>query len=73
MVILVTTKDGTKHKVQLKLNTKKREAHEEDIPKVFDHMSDQDYGKLFQTLDQLGDKQLKLSESLSLLSPKIVT
>jgi hypothetical protein len=40
MVMSVTTKDGAKHKV---LNLKKREAHEE-IPKVFDYMSDQDFG-----------------------------
>ncbi len=61
MVIRVMTKDRTKHKVLLILNTKKREALEEEIPKVFDldHTSDQYYGKLFQTLDQLGDKQLK--------------
>ncbi len=45
MVIRVTTKDGAKHN----LNTKKREAHEEKIPKVFDYKSDQDYGELFQT------------------------
>jgi hypothetical protein len=30
---------------------------------VFDYTSDPDYGELFQTLDQLGDKQLKPSES----------
>jgi hypothetical protein len=33
MVIRVTTKDGTKHKVLLNLNTKRREAHEEEIPR----------------------------------------
>ncbi len=52
MLIRVTTKDGAKHKVLLNLNTKKRETHEEEVPKVFDCMSDQDYGELFQTLDQ---------------------
>ncbi len=62
-MIQVTTKDGTKHTVLLNLNTKKREAHEEEIPKVFDYMSDPDYGELFQTLDRQGDKQLKPSES----------
>ena len=41
MVIRVTTKDWTKHK---DLNTKKRAGHEDRIPKVFDYMSDQDYG-----------------------------
>ncbi len=30
---------------------------------MFDYKSDPDYGELFQTLDQLGDKQLKPSES----------
>ena len=30
---------------------------------MFDYTSDPDYGKLFQTLDQLGDGQLKPSES----------
>ncbi len=55
MVIRVTTKDGTKHKVLLHLKTQKREAHQEEIPKVFDNMSDPDYGELFHTLDQLGD------------------
>ncbi len=34
MVIRVTTKDGTKHKVLLNLSTKARK-HEEEIPKVF--------------------------------------
>ncbi len=43
----------------------KREAHEEEVPKVFDYQSDPDYGELFQTLDQLGDKQLKPSESMT--------
>ncbi len=62
MVVQVTTKDGTKHRVLLNLNTKK-EAHEKEIPKVFDYKSDPDYGELFQSLDQLGDKQLKPSES----------
>ncbi len=47
MVIGVTTKEGAKHKVLLNLNTKNREAHEEEIFKVFDYMSDQDSGKLF--------------------------
>ena len=56
MVIRVTTKDGTKHKVLLNLKTQK-EAHQEEIPKVFD------YGELYQTLEQLGDGQLKPSES----------
>ncbi len=41
MVIRATTKDKTKHKVLLNLNTQKREALEEEIPKVFDYMSDQ--------------------------------
>ncbi len=50
MVIRVTTKDRTKHKVWLNLNTRKGEAHEEEILQVYDYMSDQDYGKLFQTL-----------------------
>ncbi len=45
MVIRVTTKDGAKHKVLLNLNTKKREAHEEEIPKVFDYTSDSDHSK----------------------------
>ncbi len=36
----------------------------EEIPKVFDYTSNPDYGKLYQTLDQLGDGQLKPSESL---------
>ncbi len=39
MVIRVTTKDWTKHKVLLSLNSKKRQADEEEIPKVFDCMS----------------------------------
>ncbi len=39
----VTTKDGAKHKVLLNLNTKKREAQEEEIPKVFDNTTDPDY------------------------------
>ncbi len=43
MVIRVTTKDGTRHKILLTLNTKKT-GHEEEIPKVFDYMSDPDYG-----------------------------
>ncbi len=38
MVIWVTTKDGTKHKVLLNLNTKKREEHVDGIPKVFYYM-----------------------------------
>ena len=63
MVIRVTTKDGAKHKVLLNLKTQEKEAHQEEIPKVFDYMSDPDYGKLYQTLDQLGDGQLKPSES----------
>ncbi len=63
MVIRVTTIDGTQHKVLLNLNTRKRETHEEEIPKLFDSKSDQAYGELFQTLAQLGDKQLKPSES----------
>ncbi len=66
MVIRVTTKDGTKHKILqlLNLNTKKREEHVDGIPKVFEYTSDSDwYGKLNQTIDQLGDKQLKPSES----------
>ncbi len=60
----ITTKDRTKHKALLNLNTKKKEGHEDGIPKVFDYMSDQDYGWLYQTLAQLGDKELKPSESL---------
>ena len=32
MVIRVTTKDGTKHKVLLNLKTQKKEAHQEEIP-----------------------------------------
>ncbi len=44
MVIKVTTKDGTKHKVLLTLNTKKREEHEDGMPKVFDYTSDPDHG-----------------------------
>ncbi len=63
MVIRVTTKDGTKHKVLLNLNTKTGGKHEEGIPKVFDSISDPDYGELYQTLAQLGDKQPKPSES----------
>ncbi len=47
MVIGVTTRDGTKHKVLLNLSTKKKEVQEEEIPKVFDW--------LFQTLDRLGE------------------
>jgi hypothetical protein len=54
MVIWVITKNGIKHKVLLNLKTKGKEAHEVEIPKVFDYTSDQDYGELFQTLDQLG-------------------
>ncbi len=42
MVIRVTTKDGAKHQVLLNLNTEKREAYEEEIPKVFDYTSDPD-------------------------------
>jgi hypothetical protein len=42
MVIRVTTKDGTRHNVLLNLNSKKA-GHEEEIPKVFDYMSDLDY------------------------------
>ncbi len=59
---MVTTKDGTKHKVLLNLNMR---GHEDGICKVFDYTSDPDYGKLYQTLAQLpvGDKQLKPSES----------
>ncbi len=53
MVIRVTTKDGTWHKVLLTLNSKKT-GHEEEIPQVFDYTSDQDYGELYQTLLQLG-------------------
>ncbi len=30
---------------------------------MFDYTSDPNYGELYQTLDQLGDKQLKPSES----------
>jgi hypothetical protein len=52
-----------KHKFMLNLNTKKREAHEMEIPKVFDYTSGPDYGELLQTIDLLGDKQLKPSES----------
>ncbi len=59
MVIRVTTKDGIKYKVLLNL----KEAHEEEIPKMFDYQSDPDCGELFQTPDLLGDKQLKPSES----------
>ena len=62
MVIRVTTKDGAKHKVLLNLKTQKK-AHQEEIPKVFDYTSDPDYGELYQTLDQLGNGQLKPSES----------
>ncbi len=43
----------------MNLNTKKKEPNEEESPKVFDYMSDQDCGELFQTRDQL----LKPSES----------
>ncbi len=63
MVIRVTTKNRIKHKVLLNLKTKGKEAHEEGIPKVFDYKSDPEYGELFQTLDQLLDRQLKPSES----------
>ena len=55
--------DRIKHKVLLNLKTQKREAHQEEIPKVFDYMSDPDYGRFFHTLDQLGDWQVKPSES----------
>ncbi len=46
------SKDWANDKVLLNLNTKRREAQEEEIPKVFDYTSDLDYGELFQTLDQ---------------------
>ncbi len=36
LVIRVTTKDGTKHEVLLNLKAQKKEAHQEEIPKVFD-------------------------------------
>ncbi len=38
-------------------------ALKEEIPKVFDNMSDPDSGELSQTLYNLGEKQLKPSES----------
>ncbi len=57
MVIRVTTKDGTKHKVLLNLNTMKKSMRMES-PRCSTTNQTQTLagrGKLYQTLDQLGE------------------